>query len=54
MDKKITHKEVSKRNRKDEHKTKEHVQSKVFYNKKFTAPLRKKRKNEYNAEEEAR
>lgn len=33
---------------------KKHVQPKVLYNKKFSAPLRKKRKNEYDANEEAR
>ncbi|XP_029176307.1 U3 small nucleolar RNA-associated protein 18 homolog [Nylanderia fulva] len=31
-----------------------HVRPKVFYNKKFSVPLRKKRKNEYDADEEAR
>lgn len=38
----------------NEYKFKKHVRPKVLYNKKFSAPLRKKRKNEYDAEEEAR
>lgn len=38
----------------DERKTKKHSQSKVLYNQKFSAPLRKKRKNEYDPDEEAR
>lgn len=44
---------VFKRNR-NEYKAKGRAQSKVLYNRKFTAPMRKKRKNEYNANEEAR
>lgn len=51
MDKQITRKKVFKRNRNDKYKGKE---PKVLYNRKFTAPLKKKRKNEYDADEEAR
>lgn len=35
-------------------KAKKHSQSKVLYNQKFSTPLRKKRKNEYDPDEEAR
>ncbi|XP_011693080.1 PREDICTED: U3 small nucleolar RNA-associated protein 18 homolog [Wasmannia auropunctata] len=51
MDKETNHKKNFKRNRNE---YKRHTQSKVFYNRKFTTPLRKKRKNEYDANEEAR
>jgi len=53
MDEKITHKKVFKRNRNnDEYKAKR--RPKILYNRKFTAPMRKKWKNEYDANEETR
>ncbi|KYM94783.1 PREDICTED: U3 small nucleolar RNA-associated protein 18 homolog [Cyphomyrmex costatus] len=54
MDKMITYENTSKRNKNNEYKVKGYTQSKVLYNRKFTAPLWKKRKNEYDADEEAR
>lgn len=54
MDKKTTRKKASKRNGdKDERKAGKRG-PKVLYDRKFTAPLRKKRKNEYDPDEEAR
>lgn len=48
-------KKVSKRNKNDgESKAEKRIRPKVSYNRKFTVPLRKKRKNEYDADEEAR
>ena len=38
----------------NEYKSKKHVRPKVLYNKKFSVPLKKKRKNAYDANEEAR
>lgn len=52
MDNNIVRKKILKRN-KDEYKTKKRIQPEM-YNQKFTAPLRRKRKNEYDANEEAR
>ncbi|KYQ56434.1 U3 small nucleolar RNA-associated protein 18 like protein [Trachymyrmex zeteki] len=54
MDKMITYKNIFKHNINDKYKVKGHTRFKVLYNRKFTAPLRKKRKNEYDANEEAR
>lgn len=54
MDKKTIQKKVFKRNKDGKYKTKKRVQSKMLYNQKFKVPLRKKRKNEYDADEEAR
>ncbi|XP_071553451.1 U3 small nucleolar RNA-associated protein 18 homolog [Temnothorax nylanderi] len=51
MDKKTPRKKGFIRDRDD---GKAEKRSKVLYNRKFTAPLRKKRKNEYDPEEEAR
>jgi len=53
MDEKITHKKVFKRTRNnDEYQAKR--RPKILYNRKFTTPMRKKRKNEYDANEETR
>lgn len=52
MDKKATYKKVPNRN--DERKAEKRIRPKVLYNRKFTTPLRRKRKNEYDADEEAR
>lgn len=54
MEKKKT-KKVFKRDRNDdERKAEKRIRPKVSYNRKFTMPLRKKRKIEYDADEEAR
>lgn len=54
MDKK-TRKKVFKHDKNDgKRKAGKRLRSKVLYNRRFTAPLRKKRKNEYDADEEAR
>ncbi|KAL0103476.1 hypothetical protein PUN28_017613 [Cardiocondyla obscurior] len=54
MDEKTVHKETSKRNKTEKRKGARYYESKVLYNRKFTTPLKKKRKNEYDAEEEAK
>ncbi|XP_018375266.1 PREDICTED: U3 small nucleolar RNA-associated protein 18 homolog [Trachymyrmex cornetzi] len=54
MNKMIKYKNTFKRNTNDKYKVEGHTQFKVLYNRKLMAPLRKKRKNEYDANEEAR
>lgn len=52
-ERKITQRKGFKHKKTDEYKFKKHAHLKALYNKKFSAPLRKKR-NEYDAAEERR
>ncbi|XP_011049744.1 PREDICTED: U3 small nucleolar RNA-associated protein 18 homolog isoform X1 [Acromyrmex echinatior] len=54
MNKMIKYKNTFKHNTNDKYEVEGHTQFKVSYSRKFMAPLRKKRKNEYDANEEAR
>jgi len=53
MNKMIKYKNTFKHNTNDKYEV-GHTQFKVLYSRRFMAPLRKKRKNEYDANEEAR
>lgn len=54
MDKKARKKVLEREGGADERKAEKRVRPKVFYNRRFKAPLRKKRRNEYDADEESR
>ncbi|XP_012221165.1 U3 small nucleolar RNA-associated protein 18 homolog [Linepithema humile] len=55
MDKKTTRKkDFTRKTSSDKKRIKKHSRPKVLYNQKFLVPLRKKRKNEYDPDEEAR
>lgn len=54
MDKKTRKKVLGRNTNEDEREAEKRVRPKVLHNRRFTAPLRKRRRNEYDADEEAR
>ncbi|XP_072747783.1 U3 small nucleolar RNA-associated protein 18 homolog [Anoplolepis gracilipes] len=54
MNKTMKKKDFSRKEDSNKYKFKKYVRPKVSYNRKFSIPLRKKRKNEYDMDEEAR